>query len=395
MDYKKISCRELEAMGAFRSPWLRQAFSAVDRVAFAPDQFWGYDTDDNGLHEVIDRAHDEEAWQRAVWGTHRSLITQMDDGVAPQEGPARGDFTSSISALDIVFEKLNQLEVEPDSRVLHIGTASGYDSALLCERVGSANVTTVEYDPALAARGAANLERAGYSPTVISGDGLAGWLPNAPYDRIISTAAVRGIPPAWREQASSGAIILTPYNTRFANGGLLKLKALGGVVSGKFVGSACYMWVRSHRPKNHLNPPDEARKESSVIDPGEVLLEGWADRLVLGLLLPGVAVAHRGEGAGRQAQLWDEEGTSIALVNYDEWWRPEAVTVYGKRNLWSELVQAYTAWRHEGQPHLQRFGLTFDGDGQDLWLDEPTHLMRSTTSQDGPERGFVAPERDG
>ncbi|MFB7643913.1 protein-L-isoaspartate O-methyltransferase [Streptomyces sp. NPDC056084] len=394
MDYQEISRKELEAMGAFRSPWLRPAFNAVDREAFAPAQFWGYDTDSEGLHEVIDRDKDEDAWRRAVWGTHRSLITQMDDGIMPEHGPARGDFTSSISALDIVFEKLNRLDAERGSRVLHIGTASGYDSALLCELVGSDRLTTVEFDPALASWGRANLERSGYAPATITGDGLEGHAPNAPYDRIIATAAVRDIPAAWRRQAAAGALILTPYNTLFASGGLLKLAVLGGVASGKFVGGASYMWVRSHRPNTDINPPGEPRKSASVIDPDELFGGDWSSRFALGLFLPDIAYAHRGQGESRQVQLWDEAGTSVALVVYDEWWRPDAVVTYGPRDLWSELVGAYTAWRLEGQPHFERFGLTFTDDGQHLWLDEPTNVMRSSLANDSLARGLGAAPRE-
>ncbi|MET7639816.1 hypothetical protein [Streptomyces sp. NPDC005438] len=375
MDQREIARAELEVMGAFRSPGLRSAFDAVDREAFAPARFWGYDTDENGLHEVIDRSRDEDAWRWAVWGTHRSLITQIDDEVTPEQGPARGEFTSSISALDIAFEKLNQLDVRPDHRVLHIGTASGYDSALLCELVGGDRVTTIECDPVLAARGAANLEGAGYAPTTVNGDGLVGWPPRAPYDRIIATAAVRHIPGQWRRQAGESAVILAPFNTLFAAGGLLRLVVSGGVATGRFVGGACYLWARGHRPRNRLHPPDVACRESSVIDPEEVFAGDWSQRFVLGLQLPDVAYAHRGEGQRRQSQLWDEAGTSVTVVRHGEWWRSGAVTVYGPRNLWAELVRAYSWWRREGQPHLQRFGLTVDDTGTHPWLDDAANPL--------------------
>ncbi|CAM5623136.1 Protein-L-isoaspartate O-methyltransferase [Streptomyces alboniger] len=383
MDYRAIARQELEIMGAFRSPWLRPAFDAVEREAFAPDAFWGYDTDDRGRHVVIDRATDEDAWCRAVWNTHRSLITQMNDGVTAEKGPLKGDFTSSISALDIVFEKLGHLAIAPGHRVLHIGTASGYDSALLSECVGpgSGHLTTIEFDPVLAAGGARNLRGLGYTPTTVCGDGLVGWVATAPYDRVVSTAAVRSIPRQWRAQCDDGAIILTPFNTLYARGGLLKLHVRGGVASGRFVGGACYMWVRGHRPTNHLAPPADSRKEASLIAPEEVLERGWAQDFALGLYVPDVSFSHRGEGEDKQVQLWDEAGTSVAIVNYDKWWLDGAVTLYGTRNLWAELVDAYGSWRHAGQPHYLRFGLTYDDEGDHLWLDRPADVLRSRPPQ--------------
>ncbi len=364
-------------MGAFRSPWLRPAFEAVDREVFAPEMFWGYDTDDDGRHLVLNKAADEDGWRRTVWNAHRSLIMQMNDAVGPEQGPFKGDFSSSISALDIVFEKLNQLEVEAGHKVLHIGTASGYDSALLCEGVGSANLTTIEFDPVLAAWGAKNLEGAGYSPTAICGDGLDGWAPTAPYDRVIATAAVRSIPRQWIEQSKEGAIILAPFNTLYARGGLLKLQVREGTASGRFVGGACYMWMRSHRPEHRINPGDESRKEASPIDPDEILGRGWVLDFTMGLYLPDVSFAHRGEGESRQVQLWDRSGTSVAIVNYGDWWGDNSVTLYGSRNLWGELVHAYSAWRNVGQPHYTRYGLTVDSAGEHLWLDEPSNVIRS------------------
>ncbi|MFI7339073.1 protein-L-isoaspartate O-methyltransferase [Streptomyces sp. NPDC050085] len=372
-------------MGAFRSPWLRAAFNAVDRERFAPDRFWSYETDTDGLHQVIDKAKDEDAWRRAVWGTHRSLIMQIDDTLTPDKGPAKGDFTSSISALDIVFEKLNRLDLEPEYAVLHIGTASGYDSALLCEVVGSPQLTTVEYDPGLAAIGASNLEAAGYAPNTVCGDGLNGWPAGAPYDRIIATAAVRDIPAAWREQAREGAVVLTPFNTLFASGGLLRLTVEGNVAHGRFVGTACYMWVRSHRPTHRLHPPAQSRKQPSTIDPSAVLDGDWHSRFVLGLHLPDVAYAERGVGEERQVQLWDETGTSVAVVNCHRWWERDAVTAYGTRDLWAELVSAYSTWRLAGRPHFQRYGLTFDDVGRWLWLDEPGNVVRGAATDAIPD----------
>ncbi|MFI7322097.1 hypothetical protein [Streptomyces venezuelae] len=382
MNYRAIARRELDVMGAFRSPWLRAAFDAVDREAFVPDAFWGYGTDDRGRHEVIDRRVDEDAWRRAVWNTHRSLITQMNDGDTAEQGPVAGDFSSSISALDIVFEKLNRLALEPGHRVLHIGTASGYDSALLSEGVGigTGHVTTVEFDPVLAAGGARNLRGAGYTPTTVCGDGLEGWAATAPYDRVISTAAVRSIPRQWREQCNDGAIVLTPFNTRYARGGLLRLRMRGRVASGRFVGGACYMWVRGHRPEHRLTPSAHSRKEASSIDPAEVLERGWDQDFVLGLYLEDVSVCHRGQGEDRQVQLWDVTGTSVAVVDYHEWWRADAVTVYGDRDLWSELVDAYCAWRLAGQPHYTRFGVTYDEEGEHFWLDHPTGAITAAAT---------------
>ncbi|WP_371647946.1 MULTISPECIES: methyltransferase domain-containing protein [unclassified Streptomyces] len=377
MNYRARAARELDAMGAFRSPWLRPAFDAVDREMFAPAQFWTLATDEKGLHPVIDRSADFDAWQAGVWDTHNSLITQMDDGRTPADGPARGDYTSSISALDIAFEKLNQLDVEPEHRVLEIGTASGYHTALLAERVGAAQVTTIEIDPALSAWGADNLGKAGYAPYVVRGDGLAGHPESAPFDRIINTASLRRIPAAWRRQTTDGGIILTPFNTLYANGGLLKLRVHDGIASGPFVGSASYMWARSERPREPARNPDTYALTSSPIDPAQVLDGTWAQDFAIGLHVPHIAIdRQRDDDSTRRAQIRDDTGASVTVVRYTDWWEDGAVTVWGERDLWAEVVTAYTAWRTASQPHVTRYGLTVSDEGQQVWLDKPDHVLR-------------------
>jgi protein-L-isoaspartate O-methyltransferase len=63
--------------------------------------------------------------------------------------------------------------------------------------LGAQNVTTIEVDAALAARAGGALADAGYGGvTVVTGDGAHGYPPRAPYDRILSTAAVGQVPAA-------------------------------------------------------------------------------------------------------------------------------------------------------------------------------------------------------
>jgi len=62
-------------------------------------------------------------------------------------------------------------------------------------RLGARKITSVEIDPDLAEHVRRALTATGYPVTVITGDGAQGYPLGAPYDRIISTAAVRQVPP--------------------------------------------------------------------------------------------------------------------------------------------------------------------------------------------------------
>ena len=67
---------------------------------------------------------------------------------------------------------LELLDVEPGHRVLDVGTGTGWTAALLSRLVGSANVTSVEFNPAVSAQASANLGSAGHSPRLIVGMAL-------------------------------------------------------------------------------------------------------------------------------------------------------------------------------------------------------------------------------
>ncbi|WP_274567660.1 methyltransferase domain-containing protein [Streptomyces spiramyceticus] len=89
---------------------------------------------------------------------------------------------------------------------LEIGTATGYVAALLSERLGEELVFSVEIDPPLAHQARQNLATLGYAPTVVVADGEHGWVEAAPYDRLISTCALRRVPYELVRQVKPGGI---------------------------------------------------------------------------------------------------------------------------------------------------------------------------------------------
>jgi protein-L-isoaspartate(D-aspartate) O-methyltransferase len=92
--------------------------------------------------------------------------------------------------------------------VLDVGTGSGYSAALLCEVVGSANVTSIDVGEEVVALARHRLTEAGYAPAVVCGDGFHGYAPHAPHDRIVSMVGLGRVPPAWVEQTRPGGVIV-------------------------------------------------------------------------------------------------------------------------------------------------------------------------------------------
>jgi protein-L-isoaspartate(D-aspartate) O-methyltransferase len=123
----------------------------------------------------------------------------------------------TISAPHMVAIMLEIMDLEPGMKVLEIGAGSGYNAALMAELVRpNGHVYSIERIDKLSKKARGNIERAGYGDlvTVITADGSKGWKDEAPYDRIVVTAASPGIPKPLKDQLKDGGILLIPAGNR-------------------------------------------------------------------------------------------------------------------------------------------------------------------------------------
>lgn len=104
----------------------------------------------------------------------------------------------TISQPSIVARMTEWLNVQPDERVLEVGTGSGYQAAVLCEL--GARVFSVERHADLLAQTAVLLDRLGYRVRTRAGDGTYGWPGMPPFDAIIVTAGGPVVPPELLDQ---------------------------------------------------------------------------------------------------------------------------------------------------------------------------------------------------
>lgn len=118
------------------------------------------------------------------------------------------------------------LESKGKEKVLEVGTGSGYQTAVLALVVGK--VYTVEIREALHKRAKETLFRLGYNNVeAILGDGSIGYEKEAPYDRIIVTAAARDVPKELLLQLKEGGILVIPVGETFLQN-LLKIRKVYG-----------------------------------------------------------------------------------------------------------------------------------------------------------------------
>jgi protein-L-isoaspartate(D-aspartate) O-methyltransferase len=128
----------------------------------------------------------------------------------------------TISQPYIVAIMTELLDLQPDDKVLEVGTGSGYQAAVLAELAGT--VCSIEVIPQLAERAAAALAAEGYTRIMLrTGDGNRGWSEEAPFDAIIVTAAAPEIPPALIEQLRPGGRMAIPLGPRYGDQELMLL----------------------------------------------------------------------------------------------------------------------------------------------------------------------------
>ncbi len=121
----------------------------------------------------------------------------------------------TISQPFIVARMTEFLEVTEDTKVLEIGTGSGYQTAILAEL--AKEVYTVERIESLLEGAKKILDNLGYKNIRFkTGDGTLGWRKFAPFDRIIVTAAAPDITQTLFEQLKENGKMVMPLGERFS-----------------------------------------------------------------------------------------------------------------------------------------------------------------------------------
>lgn len=136
-------------------------------------------------------------------------LAELDEAVPIGKG-------QTISQPLTVAFMLEQLQPQSGDKILDVGSGSGWTSALLGEIVGSkGKVIAVEIVPGLKDFGEKNASKYnGGQVQFILADGSGGYEKEAPFDRILCSAAVQEqIPKAWKEQLKVGGRIVTPIGS--------------------------------------------------------------------------------------------------------------------------------------------------------------------------------------
>ncbi len=141
-----------------------------------------------------------------------AFIRFLEQRYAYTDSPLPIGFDQTISQPYIVAFMTEALQLKPNSKVLEIGTGSGYQAAV-CAEIAE-KVYTIEIVEGLAKRATKCLKELGYLNVFVRfGDGFFGWPEEAPFDAIIGTAAAGRIPEPLLEQIKPGGRMILPYGS--------------------------------------------------------------------------------------------------------------------------------------------------------------------------------------
>lgn len=164
----------------------------------------------------------------------RSFYMDTDKNLANWDQALSIGHGQTISQPSLVLKMTLELDIEPSSRVLEVGTGSGYQTALLAAFAG--HIYTVERISPLQERAQARLQEAGFTNIDSRlGDGSKGWPEHAPYDRIMVTAAAEAVPGSLVEQLAAPGKMMVPVGGRMGQELLLIEKNSQGEVSSSVV----------------------------------------------------------------------------------------------------------------------------------------------------------------
>lgn len=151
----------------------------------------------------------------------------------------------TISQPTTVINMLQHLEIKKGQKILEIGSGSGYNAALMSRLVGKeGKVISVEVFSELVKFAKENLKKAKIeNVNVIKADGSKGYEKEAPYDRIICTAASPKVPEPWKKQLKKKGVMILPVGDKYGQT-MLKVKKIGEVLEYEELGDYLFVPLR-------------------------------------------------------------------------------------------------------------------------------------------------------
>lgn len=341
--------------------WSTPRHEFIDRI---------YVQDDSREWIPVDRPEDrsaDEHWFDTIY-QNRPYVVAVD---------AIGFPISSNSVPSLIYRLLGLINLRPGSKVLEIGTGTGYLTELLRQLVGpDGAVDSVEVNAILARTAEARLKaRATATPVRVINDDAAAFIPKPrSYDLVISTARSRLLPRPWLDSLTSAGKVCTDLGADIGSAQLLAQVSSGNgtILSGKFLDSRSnFMPLRSSDEERAgfglplgfgTNPikviPADGLGLKQILEPNF--------RWYCQLELPTARVSLALHIEGRDSMgpfLMDDEGYDSVLLPKDGSVTGAQLQAYGGSSyLIDRLTAAWNDWQSLGCPEPGEFSFDVHDD---------------------------------
>ncbi|MFD4987561.1 ATP-grasp peptide maturase system methyltransferase [Streptomyces sp. NPDC058374] len=359
--------------GILTAPGWQAAVERVPRHRFVPGFYLPADERDRqGLTvwEPVTPRLDYGRWLAAAY-SDTTLITQFDSDEPDWSDPSPrhgGAPTSSSTLPSLAVQMWADAEVAEGHTVLEIGTGTGYSTALACERLDPADVTSIEVDPRRLEQAASALFACGYTPTLAVADGLYGYWPEAKFDRVVAACSFRAVPPALLAQTRpSGKILLTLSGWLYGYARVLLTVKGDGTAEGKLLGgTVSFMSARAHAAPVFGNPAHWAaglpRTARTARQSPERITAATEEAFHLRFLAQCAVPDAQMTTVGDIVYLVDVvTGSAATLTPVGDRWE---VREGGPVRLWERVEDLLCAYDEAGRPGPETFTLHVDDGGQ-------------------------------
>jgi protein-L-isoaspartate(D-aspartate) O-methyltransferase len=374
--YIKRLIDSLKSEGALTSLLVEDAFMRVPRHAFI-DYYYVHDATSTEAEQWrrIERpvGGDVTAWLEGIYA-NVPLVTAFDEAAMP---------CSSSSAPNIMAFMLEALQLRPGMRVLEIGTGTGYNAALLAHIVGVPQlVFSIELEFSLAYSAQQKLDSVvGRGTTVHAGNGLHGYNPGAPYDRIIATGSYHKVPLSWLDQLKKGGVLVMNLGRDRATAmGILRLEKIGPKreARGKFLSPAAFLQLREpgeapgidamSQFSRYAHRPAAAKLSISRAEFDPTLLMNMQFAFLVSCELPYASLMWmpKQDDIPFTLNLIDTNSETIVQFRATEQAGVWEVQVKGAVPTWERLRLAYQRWVSLGCPKMTDYVFEVDDEGGQL-----------------------------
>jgi protein-L-isoaspartate O-methyltransferase len=363
MDWKTHAQRLAADVVRPESRWY-EPLATTPRHLFVPrwwenrDQAW----------ELRDGPADPKAWMRAAYAD-RTLVTRVGpvhaDHAQTGDTVTEGKPTSSSTLPGLVVTMYRHAVIADDSRVL-VTTGTGYGTALLCQRLGDEQVTSMAVDAHLVKAAGERLDSMGLHPRTAVCD-ITGPLPGE-HDRIVSTVSVRPVPTSWLAALRPGGRLVTTI----AGTGLILTadKTEDGGAVGRIAPDAAG-FMRTRHGDDYDHPTQEvwekAQADGEQVSTSRYPLlyvpDSWEVMSMLELLLPGIDYRIALDGDKRTVWMLHPDG-SWARATADGFLDSPTVHQGGPRRLWDALERIRHRLNREGGLPVYGARVTITPDGE-------------------------------